>query len=420
MATYEWAGDTPAVAEVLSFTVSYTSGTVNYTLTINGKDVTVAGVTDTASTVAALVLALNDSEIPEFAEITFSDASPELVLTADTAGKPIGTVTAAVSGGGTGTIDASPSTTTSNAGPNVWSANNVKNVADGTRGTLPTAGDVMFFRSSDVSLLYGLETAFAGDELFIEASYTGTIGLPRTNIDGSTSYSEYRERLWDTGDADVTIGGENGTGSSKLRFEVTDATDAAKYYIESTASSQDDDGAVELYVGSVGLVNVSINGGTLSIFTPIDGINGVSTLNASSGAAVTADVNTRLNTVTMNDFASCICSGFVSVLTMQGAPTFTYIQKGGNAVTANIYGGTFNLDAGSTGTITTVNLGPTATLNATDLTEDMTITNCTIEAGATINDSNDRLTFSNPIDLGQSGLTDVSLDLGRGINIQKS
>jgi hypothetical protein len=86
--------------------------------------------------------------------------------------------------------------------------------------------------------------------------------------------------------------------------------------------------------------------------------------------------------------------------------------------TVNVYGGTFR-PLGSY-TITNLKVGAAGKIDTTGSTGSVTVTNCEMEAKASIVDNASRITFSNAIDLGLAGLEDVTLRLGKGINVLPS
>ncbi len=414
MATYDWIGDAPAVAQVVSFTVNYGTGGDIFTITINGKDVSVTGVTSTAATVAALVIALQASTIPEFAEVTWTDASPELVCTADTAGKPF-TATAAVDGGGDGSIDASPSTTTANAGPNNWEADNFKDISDGSRGTLPGATDTLYFRNNSINLKYGLGTACVALAIYIDASYDGEIGLPATDSDGSVEYDEYRDRLMEVTTANVIlyVGQGQGSASSKIRIKAGVNVD---FYVTTTGVSSDDAGALEVLCDGNDIDILHIADGSMTVSTT--GSDQIALVNMSGTSSLVVRGNiAQIVTASVLDSALLDTYANVVTMTMRGAPLVT-VRSFATNDNHSIYGGTLTALVG--GTLTTLLIAPGGTFTTEGMSGALTITSTTMDAGSTLLDSGANITFTSAIDLGAGGLNDVVLDLGRGHDVQKS
>ncbi len=228
MATVIWQGGAPAIAQVDRSDIAGNDGahSTGYdfgdtiTVTINGKAVTYALVVADESfglILISLAAALNASVIPEFAEITWANyTNTALQGTADTAGKPV-TWTISATTSGNGAMGAVGSVT-ANSGPNC-----ADTLANYSTGALPVdETDTVIFENSDVDCLYGLDlSAVDATSLTIKQSYTGNIGLPRTNIDAGTnnSYVEYRDTYLKMGATTVEIGEGEGTGSGRVKLD---------------------------------------------------------------------------------------------------------------------------------------------------------------------------------------------------------
>lgn len=116
MATNRWLGGALGVPQVDTIQIASYHASTTYKVTINGKVVSVPGDTDVATTAADLQAALDASEIPEFAEITWAVVTDTITATGPADGAPV-TITTSVSGG-TGTI--MHTTVTTASGPNDW------------------------------------------------------------------------------------------------------------------------------------------------------------------------------------------------------------------------------------------------------------------------------------------------------------
>ncbi len=231
MTTHIWEGDSVAIAHVQGATISDVSGTpadTTYNLTINDKSVSVVGDTDTATTAAAMVTAWNNSAIPEFAEITASLSGSTILMTHDIAGVPF--VVTSSDDGGTGTIT-SPSDVTASSGPNHWdtAGNWDANAVPG-----PGDDDNVILEGSGVSILYGLDSNVSDTLTALTArkSFSGSVGLPRTNANG---YVEYRTRDLKHKVLAVDIGEGNGTGTARFNFDALAV--ATVFNVHNTASS---------------------------------------------------------------------------------------------------------------------------------------------------------------------------------------
>jgi len=172
------------------------------------------GTTDANGTATALAAAWNASTHPYFTGVTASAATDTVTLTADVAGVEFIAVSSVT--GASGTIGAVTSST-ANAGPCDWST--PENWSD---GSIPGTSDTVIFADNAVNVCYGLDqSALAINNLFIQQTYTGKIGLARnalvTTADGETTVSTKPESRpsYLSIDADVVeIGKHVGTGSA--------------------------------------------------------------------------------------------------------------------------------------------------------------------------------------------------------------
>lgn len=107
MAIKKWRGDAQAIPQVCLVTVTNAEGTDTFTLTINGKDLTVTGLASANDIYTAFYTARQATTIPEFVELTFTlqralETSPAtgLIVTGEANGRPFDLV-------GTATYDSS-------------------------------------------------------------------------------------------------------------------------------------------------------------------------------------------------------------------------------------------------------------------------------------------------------------------------
>lgn len=378
----------------------------------NGKRVDfTAGSTTTATVVSNLVTAwnaLDATDFPEFAEITASANSTTFTLTADTAGVPF-TVTLTPLEVGLGAADsqtiegAGTATTgtaaTANSGPADASV-----AANWSGGATPVDNDVIIIENYDGDILYGL--TFSGIDpttVHIMASFTGQIGLPRTNESGG--YPEYRTQyLTFNSIGTLNIGAGEGQGSGRIKINAgTNAACTATVY--KTGSPEEDGIPAVLLTNTKTSTVLEVQGGSVgySIFASESGT--VTTCNVTDG---TLWVGSGATLTTLNQGGGEV--------TLEGAVTTWNRTDGvgtiraGAITTLNNRGGTVNLL--SSGTITTYNGGPKGTLDASgDLTA-RTITNCNIYAGTTIKDPFGKITFSNGLITKECRVQDFDWDVG--------
>ena len=415
MSTVVWEGGAPAVAEVQTIAVNGTWANADTaSITINGKAVTytVSGLTGNTQfyTNAKLVAALNASTLAEFEEQTFANTSNTVMtITADTAGRPFTLATSEVTAGSGELGD--PAVTTAASGPYVFNT-----AANWDSGAVPVAGDTVVFEYSDVDCLYNLDQSSVNNfaSLTARQSYTGKIGLPRTNKSGGSSasdyYVEYREAYLKAAVQAVTIGEGTGSGSGRIKLSLENsATCAILIYDTGTPA--------ESGVQSVVITNTH----TDTTATISKGSVGFDVFSGETGTIATLKLGYTTNRY--GDVTGRTGSGTtITVLDKSGgdyeigtaATTITHTGgtltiKDGSITTLNVDGGTVRYQGNDT--ITTVNGGGGTLDLATDMRA-RTFTGTNVYKGFTLLDPFKTVTFTNGIDLVRCGLSDVTLDLG--------
>ena len=394
MADRIFRGDATAVKQVDTFTPANVESTDIFTLTMNGTAIRyTAAAATVADVTAGLVALLNASTIPEFAEVTWADITTALTGTADTAGVPFTADPTEADGGGTDDQTFLKAATTANDGPNVWSAANFG-------GTIPGAGDVVWILDSNVSLKYGLDQSGAGTitTIHVGAGYTGEIGLPKMNNDG-TEYTEYRDRHLKVDLTNLNVGAGSGPGSGRLQFEL--ATTGTAVTVHKTGNSVEQDFAAVTIADAVAAANITVLGGSVDL--------GMRSSEAftSNDLDATGDANVRMGT-------GALAGG---TITLSGNARLEYdsvavtvetrdngvLRKGdGNITTLNAFGAEVEL-LGS-GTITTLELGAGSVLTAAKNVVGTTITNATIGRNALIDDPAGKITWTNAYTLKGAGV----------------
>lgn len=284
MSTVEWIGNAIAAVQVREWVfggtweatdlirVSPGSNTAKY-YEIAAGSTTITTVVDNIVTALS---ALDSSEYPEYAEVTWTRSGNNLVATALSAGEPFAfTLVTKETGGGSAdaqTIDGADSSagtdTTACSGPNIVGLGD-----NWSTGSIPANGDDIVI-STPVSMLHGM-TALASvtpASLRIHARFWAggaRIGLPEfANIGTAQQYREYRDRYLQfstTTLAEIGIGETNG-GTSNINLDFQTANVAITVF--STPQTEESgrpalclkmnpsaaaDGALEVLAGSVGV-----------------------------------------------------------------------------------------------------------------------------------------------------------------------
>lgn len=356
MATLYWRGDADAVAQVATGSIDSVSGTpsdTTYTVTIGGVTVSVVGDTDVNTTASNLRAALVAATHLYFkaATIVWTGATDEIIGTAAVPGVPfIATLTAA---GGTGTVTDFAATVAS-AGPNDWSTgDNWVNAATGVVGTIPASTDTVIIENTSVSIAYGLDqNAILLDDLRIDKSFTGKIGLDRTSFATSVpgdvvdaTKAEYREHYLKIGAEFVDIGQVFGpgtaTGSTRIKINNVD-TSASTTTIHDTASTGDG------IFPAVRLLNDNASS-TLEVKRAVGGV----------GVAIDEPgETTSFATITVSDRTASS-----KVFTGAGLTLTTWIQNGGSCSLKAIAAGTITTITVNGGTLVTIGDFTVTTLN---------------------------------------------------------
>jgi len=379
-----------------------------FTVTCNGKSITVQATAATVANVTALLAAaIAATTIAEFLEVTAADITTAVTLTANTPGVPF-TQTSSASGG---TATNTTATTTANNGPNDWSI-----AANWSTGVAPVNSDDVYI-SGPSSILYGLaQSAVTLTSLNILGDFTGTIGLPLVSESGG--YYEYRANRLAIGTSTLNIGKGAGSGSGRIRLSLGAVTTAINVYTTGAA--------IDAY-GSIDIKGHASNTYTCNLF---------------KGSVAFATEPSDVALLVINQGYQDNQAGDVTLYLGVGVTLTTMVQSGGDvrmfgvATTYTMIGGTawivgtgtittLTIDAGtfidqSSGTITTLKVGKDGDYDRSEDQRSKTITNSTLEAGAAFLDPNKTVTFTNAMALNRCKLSEVTLDLGSHFNIQRS
>ncbi len=407
-----WLGHSRKRAQVDTITLSGTwEASDEIDLTINNKTLIVAADSTDAETVAGTVVtAWNAETAPEFAEITASQDGRAIILTADTAGKPFTLTAKTTEVSASGTADdqiLTHVTKTASAGPS--HANDVDNYS---LNRLPVNGDRLFFESG-ADLLYDLDSLSGVSLLKLDKSqkWTGKIGLPVTNSDGSLDYDEYRPTYFEIGATTINIGLGDGQGSGRIKIDGGSVQTTLN--ILNTGTAAETGLGVVIWKGTHASNVVNVTKGSLSVAPFAGEIATILTLNVGfrdnplgdstvrlsdgvtlttvnvSGGNVTADSN--ITTLTQTDGVTILFSGDITTLALDGGQCF--------------YRGT--------GTLTTVTINTDAELNFDQDLRGRTITNVVnMYERSKLIDSFSTLTWSNGFKVNGAGIEDVEVKVG--------
>lgn len=391
-ATRRWLGHATAVAQVNTVTPTAVNA-ATYTITINAKSIsyTADGTATVAEITAGLTSAFNASTAPEFSEITATDSTTLVTLTADVAGYPF-TNTSSASAGTNVTA-----TTTAATGPYHWDA-----ATNWSGATVPVSTDDVVIENTSVPILYGLaQSAVTLTSLTINQSFTGTIGLPTRNANG---YDEYRATYLAISATTVTIGRGDGSGAGRIKLDT--GVNAVTLNVINSGSTLETglealqwkganaSNAANIWGGSAGLAVLAGETGSVTNLR----VNG-GTVRCGSGLTITnKDQSGGTLTTQSNIGTSCTQNGGI------------HYHVNGTIATSQIDGGVLYYSAPNT--ITTMNVGSGGTVDFSQDLRAITCTTCNLYAGGTIRDTQGRVTWTNGIDLERCSIEDVTIDVG--------
>jgi hypothetical protein len=367
MADTSWLGRAGAVAEVDTITIAGTwAQNDTATITINGKDmvITIGTLTTTAQvattikeayegetltdTSASVIPSGGKSDFTEHSELTATVSSSVVTLTANDAGTPWNVnsgmaVTENTAGDGTATL----ANATAATGPNHYD-----NVDNWSGGAVPTTEDV-WVENSAVSILYGLSQAGNTLASFNQAaSYTGDIGLPKTNASG---YPEFRLDYLAVDVTALRIGYGQGTGAGRVK--INSGTILSGVTVESTGSPAEVGLGAFIWKGTNVGNTLNVQNGNVSV-APFDGETaalsgavtiaqgttefgkGVTFQGGSSITAESANVTARSNLVTLTNATGVVTveeTATVGTMTIDTPATVIY-KSSGTVIAANING----------------------------------------------------------------------------------
>jgi trimeric autotransporter adhesin len=417
VATLIWKGDAAPVAQVTTCTIGGTiEADQNFTVTIGSKVLNVVAGATTAAAVAARVVAawnaLAPAAFPEFSGISVVDNLNGTFTLTGTPGVPF-TVSLA-----TTEVDGSPSdsetftqtTTTAATGPAFWSEKQ-----NWSTGTVPVSSDNVVIQNSAASILYGLnQPTVILSSLTIDQSFTGTIGLPRTNPAG---YVEYRGTYLQIRSLIVTIGAGSGAGSGRIKLD--GGVTQCNLTVHNSGSPAETGVRAIVWKGTHAGNTVTVHKGSFAA-APFGGeVATIATLkqgyqtNVAGDSDVLLGAGCTLTTVTKSGGSLEINSSLTSLNQSAGETTIV----AGSPGTLSISGGAVHYRTSGTYTLATVSGG-----GELDFRQDLqprTGTNTTLKAGGVLRDPAKTVTFTNPIAVA-CRLADVMLELGDTFNLQRS
>ena len=343
--------------------------------------------------------------------MTFAVTSTTLTATADNAGEPFLITVSTNSASGTinGSGSSTGTATLASSGGNDWSS-----APNWSADAVPVATNNVYLENSAVPIWFGLaQSAVTLASLNFATTFTAPVGLTETNSDASP-YLEYRLQYLTIGATLVNIGNGEQGGAGSPEIKLDNGSVQTTLTCNLTGSQLEPDVEPLQWKGTNSSNVINLNRGSMAIAGYAGDVATVATLNVGYMTSQGSDSNCRvgagvtLTTLNMSGGAvdmSCGCTTIVATagsLVLRGTGAYTTITIGNGDL---VY-----LSSGTIGTLVVLAGG------VADFSQSLvgvTITNCTLHAGATLLDPFGRVTFSNAILLANCYLSDVVLNLGQ-------
>ena len=411
MANKRFRGDAKIATDVWTWTISSNTAAQTFSLARNGKTYgyVVVGGESTSDIATALQALLAASTEPEFVEYTWTVNTNVVTGTSKVAGRP-----ATFTKGGTGTstlTNATPAT-----GPRFWSNDNFDAATPGT-------GDDIYIFGTNVPILYNLDqSGVALGSVDISLSHEANIGNPPFNKNG-TLYHEDRTRPLIITCTNLYLGTGSGRGGGCWYIKPA----STNIYVYGSGTSDDPNyHPIRMYNNST-TANLKIFGGQVDLDPyNIGGSNYTNVLVTGRGACRSNRLTSMYDVVVekQGSFFATVVSGAnaYNSLTMRDSAVVRIDGDGSASLDTipivKLLGG--RLDWTAIGKVSTFTIGANATLDTSNLVGQLTISNCTLAAGARIYDPNGKIVFTNAIVLSNCGLEDVDLTLGKNVTLQRT
>jgi hypothetical protein len=324
MAQRTWIGGASTTAQVDTMVVGGTIETTDeFVMTMTDESgatqalTVVAGSTTLSTVVTNIVTAWNASTLSLFARCTAAAASPNVTITADTAGLPFYlSVTSTETGGGAADAQTyTTSTTTPNSGPYDYGCG-----ANFSENAVPVAtNDVLI--TGTYSILYGLrQSGVALADFVVDAGYRGNIGAPGSPLS-----------------IDPDTFAVNGGGT--MYFNLNAANIPARV-----------SGGTKTHLNGSNLTTLIVDGGSVSVGVDPGDAPTIATLSLQTGGTATVGPFTTLTTFKQAGGTGHLYAAATTVEAQSGTLT-TY---GSGAITTLTNSGA-TVNSSSSGTIATLN-----------------------------------------------------------------
>lgn len=403
MATIYWLGRVQKRPQVDTITCTASAVNGTFTATINGKDIIVThSSTSTTTGATEIYTALAASTEPEFAELTFANATATTVtVTGPDDGAPF-TMTKADAGGSTSTL----TTTTAPKSPHDY------NDGENWSGGSVPGNDTAVWDKGDVDTKYNLSALSAQTtSITRRRTYTGSIGLPDTNPAG---YLEYRARYLATAGLTLVIEQAPDDNAAQIRIDTTTAGAAVTATVTgSSVGGTVGSEAIDL-TGFPAASVLNVSGASVTA-SPLQGQAGVVATLLAIDAVIRIGPGATLTTATLVNTDALIRVGYTTLNLDRGGNV--EVIGTGTATTTRTEGGTIVWR--SSGTPGAVIVGTDGTFDASEAPVAFTVTSMTLVGKDwSLLDPGGKITTP-AIDFTRCGPQDGTIDLGSHFKLTK-
>ena len=402
MADHVYRGDSQVVEDVWTLTPTVVNSET-YTVTINGKTVSYTADSSALNTeiVAGLIAAIEAADIAEFGEYTWSGTTT-LIATGPSDGSA-----RTIAGDGTNTADLAAVHTTTGQGPESFVAGNFDSAA------LPTDGDNLYVQGTDTGIKF-LVDQNGTDLAWLEftADYTGPVGLARYNTTGG--YFEDRETDLKISAAVLRIGDGLGQGSPMMNIDLGVEDCIATIY--KTGTPTDPDFAAVHLLGTDSANVLEMFGGTVDIAMRLGTTAEWPSITV-FGGSLRCGTGVVLGAVT--SAGDGVVETRSAITTATTRDNGRLVHHNGAITTLTVDGGPVEIRATTDYTIGTLVVAAGKTIDFSKCEAAVTVTNSTAYDGATINDPNNKVTWTNATST-PNGAHTVTFVSGTGRSVKVS
>lgn len=390
---------TSTTAQVDTFTPATIEVNDVFTLTVTGDDGTTNAIsftaTDTlAATVSAALVALVNASTHRLWTPITATGSSTVILTAATAGRPFSVASSTTDGGGNNTQTFARVATTASASPKDWGL-----AGNWFTNAIPVDSDnvVIDARATD-DLIYSMNQSTVDlTKLDVYMSYVNQLGDTTNPLRISATTCQIGLPVGD---------GSSPSGPTFVNLDFGTVNNTTKVY---NGRKTGINGLLPINLKGSHSANIlHVYGGTIGVATARPGDTATYvTINVDGGKCV---LSSGVTTTTITQDGGELIQGCACTTLTQNAGTLE--TNGAGAITTATINGTAYLEA--SGTITTLEVRSSGSADMTGSNAARTVTTVQLHKGCTFKYDPGVVTISNPIQLVDCKLEDVTIEVPPG------